>query len=86
MLHTHDAIAAKFRAEHGCSVVKDGVEQTNVFPYFIGAFDTVGALGNKWLGPILVIAVLAIPFGLHFLGSWLEPYYPWAGKLTRDVG
>jgi hypothetical protein len=36
--------------------------------------------------PILVIAVLAIPIGLHFLGAWLEPSYPWAGKLTRDVG
>jgi Uncharacterized alpha/beta hydrolase domain (DUF2235) len=86
MLCTRDAIAAKFRAEHGCSTVKDGTEQANVFPYFIGVFDTVAALGNKWLAPILVIVVLAIPVGLHFLGAWLELTYPWAGKLTRDVG
>jgi hypothetical protein len=86
MLRTRDAIAAKFRAEHGCSAVKDGAEQANVFPYFIGVFDTVAALGNKWLAPILVIAVLAIPAGLHFLAAWLEPTYPWAGKLTRDTG
>ena len=86
MLRTRDAIAAKFRAEHGCSAVKDGVEQANMFPYFIGVFDTVAALGNKWLAPILIAAVLAIPFGLHFLGAWLEPTHPWAGKLTRDVG
>jgi hypothetical protein len=51
MLWTRDAIATKFRAEHGCSVIKDDdVEQANVFPYFIGVFDTVAALGNKWLG------------------------------------
>ena len=86
MLQTRDAIAVKFRAEHGCSAIKDGVEQANVFPYFIGVFDTVAALGNKWLAPILVAAVLAIPFGLHFLGAWLEPTYSWAGKVTRDVG
>lgn len=86
MLRTRDAIAAKFRAEHGCSAVKDGVEQANMFPYFIGVFDTVAALGNKWLAPILMAAVVAIPFGLHFLGARLESTYPWAGKLTRDVG
>ncbi len=76
----------KFRAEHRCSTVKDGVEQANVFPYFIGVFDTVAALGNKWLAPIFIAAVLAIPFGLHFLGHWLEPAYPWAGQVMRDLG
>jgi len=86
MMRTRDAIATKFRTDHGCSAVKDGVEQANVFPYFIGVFDTVAALGNKWLAPILIIAVLAIPFGLHFLGAWLEPAWPWVGKLARDVG
>ncbi|MFZ2155523.1 MAG: DUF2235 domain-containing protein [Bradyrhizobium sp.] len=86
MLRTRDAIATKFRAEHGCSTLKDGVDQANVFPYFVGVFDTVAALGNKWLAPILVAAVLAVPVGLHFIGAWLEPANPWAGKFTRDVG
>src|SRR5258706_9343833 len=86
MLRTRDAIATKFRAEHGCSVIKEDVEQANVFPYFIGVFDTVAALGNKWLAPVLIIAVLAVPFGLHYLGATLEPAYRWAGKLTRDLG
>ena len=49
-------------------------------------FDTVAALGNKWLAPILIIAVLAGPFGLHYLGAMLEPAYPWAGWLTRNLG
>ena len=86
MLEARDAIAANFRAEHGCTATKDGTEQANVFPYFIGVFDTVAALGNKWLAPILVAAVAAIPFGLHYLGAALEPAYPWVGKLTRDLG
>ena len=33
-----------------------------------------------------VLAVIAIPVALPFLGAWLEPTYPWAGRLTRDVG
>ncbi len=86
MLRTRDAIATKFRAEHGCSVIKEDVEQANVLPYFIGVFDTVAALGNKWLAPVLIIAVLAVPFGLHYLGATLEPAYRWVGKLTRDLG
>jgi hypothetical protein len=86
LLRTRDAIAANFRTEHGCSVVKDGIEQANTFPYFIGAFDTVAALGNKWLAPVLIVAVAVIPFGLHYLGTFLEPSYPWAGWLARHLG
>jgi hypothetical protein len=86
LLRTRDAIAAGFRAEHGCSAVKNGVEQANVFPYFIGAFDTVAALGNKWLAPALILSIAAIPVGLHYLGAFLEPSFPWAGGLTRDLG
>ena len=86
LLQTRDVIAARFRADHGCSTVTDGVEQANVFPYFIGAFDTVAALGNKWLAPVLILAVAAIPVGLHYLGAFLEPTYPWAGWLTRYLG
>ena len=76
MMQTRDAIAAKFRADHGCSATKDGIEQANVFPYFIGAFDTVAALGNKWLYPIVVMAIIAIPFVLHYLRVALEPVFP----------
>jgi hypothetical protein len=86
MMRTRDAIAAKFRSDHGCSATKEGVEQANVFPYFIGVFDTVAALGNKWLGPIVVAAVLAIPFVLHYLGSTLDPIFPAAGRVARDLG
>jgi Uncharacterized alpha/beta hydrolase domain (DUF2235) len=83
MMRTRDAIAAKFRTEHGCSVVKDGVDQANAFPYFIGAFDTVAALGHKWLGPIIIFAALAFLIGLHFLGTALVPSLPWAGRFVQ---
>jgi len=86
LLRTRDAIAAKFRSEHGCSHTKGGTEQANVYPYFIGAFDTVAALGNKWLAPILILLVASIPIGLHYLGAFLEHSYPWAGWLTRYLG
>ena len=86
MMQTRDAIAAKFRSEHGSSTTKGGVEEANVFPYFIGVFDTVAALGNKWLGPVLVVAVLTFPFALHYLGAALEPILPAAGRITRNFG
>ena len=71
MLRPRGAIAAKFRAEHGCSVVKNSTEQANTFPYFIGVFDAVATLGIKWLAPVLIAAVLAILVGLHLLDAWM---------------
>jgi hypothetical protein len=86
LLRTRNAIAAKFRSEHGCSALKSGIEQANVVPYFIGAFDTVAALGNRWLAPVLILLVASIPVGLHHLGAFLETSYPWAGWSTRYFG
>jgi hypothetical protein len=86
LLRTRDAIAAQFRSEYGCSAVKSGVEQANVFPYFIGAFDTVAALGNKALAPILILLVAAVPVGMHYVGAILEPTYPSASWLMRYLG
>jgi hypothetical protein len=86
MMQTRDAIAARFRLDHGSSATKNGVEQANIFPYFIGVFDTVAALGNKWLGPIVVAAVLGSPFVLHYVGAALEQTFPAAGHVTRYLG
>jgi Uncharacterized alpha/beta hydrolase domain (DUF2235) len=83
MMETRDAIAAQFRTKYGCSVTVNGVEQANVYPYFIGVFDTVAALGHKYLGPLLVVLGVATLVGLHELGRWLEPAFPWAGWLAR---
>ncbi len=84
LLETRDAIAAQFRKQHGSTLIANDVERANVFPYFIGVFDTVATLGHKYLGPALVAFSVALLFGLHYLGGALEPVLPWAGWLGLD--
>jgi uncharacterized protein (DUF2235 family) len=72
LLSTREAIAKKFRKEHGCSSGAGGEEKANVFPYFIGAFDTVAALGHKGLFSLVVAVVFASPFIPSFLISLLQ--------------
>ena len=85
LLDTRGAIARQFREQYGSSSTVSGIEQANAFPYFIGVFDTVAALGHKYLGLALVGLGAAALIGLHLLGAGLEPYLPWAGHLTRDI-
>jgi Uncharacterized alpha/beta hydrolase domain (DUF2235) len=83
LLETRDAIAVQFRRQHGSSQVANDVERANVAPYFIGVFDTVAALGHKYLGSALVAFAVALLLGLHYLGGVLEPTVPWAGWIAR---
>lgn len=85
ILNTRDAIAENFRSEHGSTVTKNGTEQANIFPYFIGVFDTVAALGNRLLAPLALLLAVAILVGLHFLGTTLQPRFPVIGRLMLDV-
>ena len=41
LLKTRDAIATQFRQHYGSTTTVNGAEHANVFPYFIGVFDTV---------------------------------------------
>jgi Uncharacterized alpha/beta hydrolase domain (DUF2235) len=82
LLETRDAIAVQFTKQHGSSQAASEVERANVVPYFIGVFDTVAALGHKYLGPALVAFGIALLFGLHYLGGVLEPTFPWAGWIA----
>jgi Uncharacterized alpha/beta hydrolase domain (DUF2235) len=82
LMETRDAIASQFRKQYGCSLMANGIEQANVVPYFIGVFDTVAALGHKYLGPAVVALGVAVLFGLHHFGSVLEPILPWAGWMA----
>lgn len=75
LLEMRDAIATEFGRQYGSSQTVGGVEQVNVFPYFIGVFDMVAALGHKYLG--LALGTLGIGL-LYLLGSVLEPVIPWA--------
>jgi hypothetical protein len=81
MSQTRRAIGAQFRTEHGSSDVAAEGEKANVFPYFIGAFDTVAALGHRGLSLVVVVAVLASPFILSFIISLLSymPHFPFVG-------
>jgi hypothetical protein len=51
LLDTREAIAKKFRSEHGSSVLVGTEDKAKVYPYFIGAFDTVAALGHIFARP-----------------------------------
>jgi hypothetical protein len=72
LLDTREAIAKKFRSEHGSSTVAAGEEKANVFPYFIGVFDTVAALGHKGLFWLVTALVLLSPFVASFPISLLH--------------
>lgn len=78
LLGSRDAIAAQFREQYGSTTSVNGAGHANVFPYFIGVFDTVAALGHKYLGAALVTAGIALLIGLHWLGGFLQPVFPWA--------
>ncbi|UYO55178.1 DUF2235 domain-containing protein [Rhodopseudomonas palustris] len=82
MMDTRSAIAAQFRADRGSA---DG-DKANVVPYFIGVFDTVAALGHKWLSAVVVFGLLAALAGLLLLGTWLSPAHPWWGGLATVSG
>jgi hypothetical protein len=81
LLDTRDAIAKKFRQDHGSSAGLGADEKANVFPYFIGAFDTVAALGHKGLFWLALALVLASPFIPSFAISLLSyaPNFPHLG-------
>jgi len=80
MMDTRDKVAAKFRIEHGCTNPKDE-NLANVYPYFIGVFDTVAALGHKGLAVLTVALVLATLIIFSFLISLLSfaTHFPYLG-------
>jgi hypothetical protein len=76
LLQTRDLIALRFREEHQ-SVAASGIG-ANVYPYFIGVFDTVASL----LDPAKLVLILAIFLALDFIASALLvfiPYLPVSG-------
>jgi Uncharacterized alpha/beta hydrolase domain (DUF2235) len=72
LLDTREAIAKKFRSEHGSSTGVGSEERANAFPYFIGVFDTVAALGHPGLLPLVIAIVLASLFIVSFVISLLS--------------
>lgn len=82
------ALAARFRERHRSA----GADETeaNVYPHFIGVFDTVAALGN--LGSMLVVAVIAaVLLGIVGLAGWalIGGFWVWvfgAAAIASVVG
>jgi hypothetical protein len=87
LLNTREAIAKKFRSEHGSSAGVGNEEKANVFPYFIGVFDTVAALGHPGLLPLVIALVLVSPFIVSFVISLLSyaPHFPYLGGFFEKL-
>jgi len=89
LLKTRDDIARKYRNLHGSSMIVEGIEQPNVLPYFIGVFDTVAALGHKYLGPALCALGVLLLAAFYWLGHELEPSHPrlaWSASILGNLG
>jgi hypothetical protein len=85
MLDTRELIAERFRNEHGSSGATPGL--ANVYPYFIGVFDTVAALGRTAAVIGLTAAFIALMALISFVVSLLTglhdvSHYDWLKYLT----
>jgi hypothetical protein len=83
LLQTRDVIARRFREDHG-SNAPDG-SSANVYPYFVGVFDTVAAL----LDPKMAFLLLSMFLGLDLIVSWvlsLASDLPWVQKHIQFLG
>jgi uncharacterized protein (DUF2235 family) len=70
LLDTRNLIAQRFRNEHG-SIADTGAD-ANVYPYFVGVFDTVAALLNPLMSFLLLCAFVA----LDLVVSWILLFIP----------
>lgn len=71
LLDTRDLIARHFREEHGSFHPADR-HKANVYPYFIGVFDTVAALGRPAAVILLVLGMIVIVAIISLLISFLS--------------
>ena len=73
--------AKRFRAKYGSDGTgMDGEKQGNVQPTFIGVFDTVAALGNKFVN--LIVVLIAIFFIALFIQLAMKDLYSWPTLMT----
>ena len=80
LLDTRELLARRFRTEYG-SHQPANQELTNVYPYFIGAFDTVASLGSLAKSLLIVGAFFFFAAVIAALGSLLSffPELPYIG-------
>jgi uncharacterized protein (DUF2235 family) len=73
LLEIREELASRFREDHS-SFDQEDRNKANVYPYFIGVFDTVAALGNPVTSALFTLAFLAFAAGLGMIG-WLLTYF-----------
>jgi uncharacterized protein (DUF2235 family) len=80
LLDTREQLAARFRAAYG-SGDKNDPTKSNVYPHFIGVFDTVAALGNRATSTVFSAIFLLFAAALGLVGEVLQPFSsaPWIG-------
>src|SRR5205823_3462218 len=83
LLNTRDLIARRFREDHG-SVAKNSCD-ANVYPHFIGVFDTVAALLNPTMAFLLICGFLILDFAISWI-LLLVPDLPLFGKWLTFLG
>ena len=71
LLETRDRLADRFRREYGSADCNDP-SKANVYPYFIGVFDTVAALGNPVTTAMITATFLLFAIGLGLVGQVLS--------------
>ena len=67
LLDQREELAQRFRAKYGSG----DPSGPNVFPHFIGVFDTVASLSNRIAIAFFVVIGAAVVAGLAAAGSWL---------------
>ena len=83
-LDQRQELAERFRQKYRSA---DG-DGANVYPHFIGVFDTVAAIGNMTVATtVLALAALAINFGMIWSAAqWLGFDLGWPSLLGISVG
>ena len=82
LLVTRAELATRFRADYGAGD-KTAPSKANVYPHFIGVFDTVAALGNLATSTVFSLAFLGFAAVLGLGGELLRLFSdaPWIGWL-----
>jgi uncharacterized protein (DUF2235 family) len=83
LLTTRDLIARRFREGHG-SLAETGSD-ANVYPYFVGVFDTVAALLNRMMAFFLVCAFLIMDLIISLILLFIHDL-PLLGQLFAFFG
>jgi T6SS, Phospholipase effector Tle1-like, catalytic domain len=82
LVQTRDLIAQRFRRDHQSA---GNTTPANVYPYFIGVFDTVAAL----LNPTMLLSLIVMFVTIDAVLSWIllfAPDLPLLGKLLPFLG